>query len=152
MIMAWTTVAFGKYRGMSLPQIIFNDTDYFFWLCENNAFPSERLAAEAKEINHKARTIKIPSSYLNMKVQYTILNGFEHMTLVPVEQPNHTGSSRVIFRDCFDMSMARKFGAYAKKSNEILVQGIKRFLFGSENTRMTKKRCEQFFDDDSNFT
>ena len=30
--MVWTTFPFGKHRGKTLPQIILDDPDWFFWI------------------------------------------------------------------------------------------------------------------------
>ena len=59
--MAWTVVQFGKYRGKTLPQIIFTDPDWFFWAVENDTFKSAALKAEASDIRRKATRIKIPA-------------------------------------------------------------------------------------------
>ena len=32
-----------------------------------------------------------------------------------------------------------------------MVQAIKRYVFGNAKTRLTRERCEEFFDDDKNF-
>jgi hypothetical protein len=58
--MDWTTIRFGKYRGKSLPEIIFDDADYFFFLYENKFFHYD-LAKEAEVSYRRARSIKVPS-------------------------------------------------------------------------------------------
>jgi hypothetical protein len=30
--MIWTTVPFGKHQGKTLPQIVIDDPDWFFWI------------------------------------------------------------------------------------------------------------------------
>ena len=49
--MKWTKVNFGSKKGMTLPQVMFKDPDWFFWAYENNAI--KRLAQEAEEIYRK---------------------------------------------------------------------------------------------------
>ena len=33
--MNWTTINFGKHQGKTLPQVILDDADWFFWAYEN---------------------------------------------------------------------------------------------------------------------
>lgn len=57
--MKWTTLNFGKHSGLSLPQIILSDADWFFWALNKGVFWG-RLAIEAEELAARARAIKIP--------------------------------------------------------------------------------------------
>ena len=52
--MEWSIIDFGKYRGKSLPQIIFKDADWFFNGYENGYFKGT-LACEASELYRRAR-------------------------------------------------------------------------------------------------
>ena len=36
--MKWTTLNFGKHAGLSLPQIILCDADWFFWALNKGVF------------------------------------------------------------------------------------------------------------------
>ncbi len=61
--MAWTPLNFGKYKGKSLPQVLFADPDWFFWAVENAVFENRPgLKTEADDLNRKARNIRIPGS------------------------------------------------------------------------------------------
>jgi hypothetical protein len=57
--MNWTTLNFGKHRGKTLPQIIFDDADWFFWAYEEDLFTGMQ-APEAREIYRRARAVRIP--------------------------------------------------------------------------------------------
>jgi hypothetical protein len=48
---------FKRYRGRTLPEIIFTDPDYFYWALEKL---DGKLALEAEEIASLASRIKIP--------------------------------------------------------------------------------------------
>ena len=49
--MNWTIVNFGKYKGKTLPQIMFIDPDWFFYLMEQNAFEKHGpLVDEARDV------------------------------------------------------------------------------------------------------
>jgi hypothetical protein len=50
-------VPFGKYQGLTLPQVLFVDPDYFFWL---EGVLKGVLATEAEEIARKACRVRIP--------------------------------------------------------------------------------------------
>jgi hypothetical protein len=64
--MNWTTLNFFKHRGKTLPQIIFDDADWFFNGWENGYFKNS-LAFEAREIYRRARSISLLSVKLNAK-------------------------------------------------------------------------------------
>lgn len=57
--MAWRILPFGKYKGKTLPQIVFADPDWFFWVVAVG-FKSGALAVEAEKIRHRATHIRIP--------------------------------------------------------------------------------------------
>ena len=84
--MNWTVLNFGKHIGKTLPQIIFDDADWFFYGYESGYFKNG-LAREAQEIYRRARSIRIPEQDGHrMLVKYTIHkpNGkFGMMSLIP---------------------------------------------------------------------
>jgi hypothetical protein len=49
------------------------------------------------------------------------------------------------------MSVPRQIAPYDKRGSELLLRDMKRHLFGDPSYRMTKARCEAFFDDLGNF-
>ena len=59
--MIWSVLKFGKYKGKSLPQVVFTDPDWFFWAYKRSVFRNKgRLEPESDEINKKACSIRIP--------------------------------------------------------------------------------------------
>jgi len=54
--MIWTTVPFGKHQVKTLPQIVIDDPDWFFWILPRLY---GHLKIEADELAHKASRIKI---------------------------------------------------------------------------------------------
>lgn len=97
--MPWLAVNFGQHSGKILPQIAFCDPDWFFWAIEGNVFKG-RLSLEAKEIDAKARSIRIPNNKAgDLIAEYVVhqpTGKFAHMRIVPASQPNHEGASRMI--------------------------------------------------------
>jgi len=155
--MTWSVVNFGKHKGKTLPQIIFADPDYFFWAIEEKVFANKgSLAQEAREINHKARNIKIPQKKGKEKliVEYIIhppTGKFGAIELVPFSRPPHEGSSPTFRSDNLDLSTPRAISSYDKSGCRRMIRTMKYYLFGNENIHMTKNKCEEFFDDNNNF-
>ncbi|ALC84540.1 hypothetical protein AM499_00910 [Bacillus sp. FJAT-22090] len=149
--MAWGIISFGNYQGISIPQLVFKDPDYFFWAMENDVFNGTYLVLEAKDVYKKSRNIKIPK--FGHKAEYVTYKGkFQDIKLVPIERPAHIGSSSTFREDKIDMGFVRETKGYDKRGGEILIHSLKSILFGSSNYRMSKKRCEDFFENPSNFT
>ncbi|MBV9881873.1 MAG: hypothetical protein JO276_02590 [Sphingomonadaceae bacterium] len=154
--MAWSVVNFGKYRGKgkTLPQIVFNDPDWFFWALNEGTFKGA-LADEARDVAKKAVKIKIPGSPVGEKrVRYYIdpnVHKLANVEVISSTQPPHVGSSATRESDYFDLSMARRIAHYDKTGGQFIVRAIKFHVFGSASARLTKSRCEEFFETRSNF-
>ena len=155
----WSTVNFGKYTGksLSLPQIIFKDPDWFFWAMEENVFASKgnQLKKEADELYRRARSIRIPGNPEKKLVAEYIIHPptgkFGNMEIVPADRPVHEGASPTFRKPVIDLSVARRISQYDKLGCQLLMSSVKYVLFGNKNQRLTRKRCEDFFDQLSNF-
>ena len=156
--MPWTVVNFGKFRGKgkTLPQILFTDPDWFFFLIEKEGFANKgALAAEAADLDQKGRNIRIP----NQAGQQLVAEYFIHpptgkfggVQVVPVHQSPHQGSSPTQRKTVLDMSFPRSISGYDKLGNRTHIRDLKAILFRSGGVRMTKQRAEDFFDDAANF-
>ncbi len=150
----WTIVTFGKYKGNTLPQIVIKDPDWFFFAFEKQFFKGD-LKSEAELINDRARRIRIPhEGSTKLVAEYIVhpsTNKLADLQFVPEDRPMHAGSSRSFRRDHIDLSAARSFSAYDKSGGKILVQKMKQLLFRDPAYRLTRKRCEELFDNDQNF-
>jgi hypothetical protein len=148
--MKWTTLNFGKYAGLSLPQIILADADWFFWALNKGAFwgkPGE----EADELAAKARAIKIPKpDPENWLVEYCFEdNGrFVELGFVKADEPFYGG--RIYRLPYLDLSFIRRSRTYDKRGCRRLLRDFRRLYFG-EGVRLTKQRCEKFFSKRRNF-
>ena len=47
--------------------------------------------------------------------------------------------------------MPRQIAKYDKWGGRTVVKAFKKYVFGNENIRLTRARCELFFENDSNF-
>lgn len=139
--MAWSTLAFGKHKGKTLPQIVFADPDWFFWAIEENVFKGP-LRREAERIDARARAIRIPNNTAgNLEAEYLVhppTGKFGNMEIVPASRPLHQGSSPAFRKDVIDLSVPRNIAPYDKLGCRTLVSSAKYVLFGSTSTRMTK--------------
>ena len=156
--MSWTLMTFGKHEGKTLPQAVLTDPDWFFWAIEKSDFDwqSQQLKAEAEDINHKARNIKIPQKegQEELVAEYAIhrpTGKFGLMELVPSSRPEHRGSSPTFRRPVIDLHVPREIAPYDKLGCKTLIRSVKRYLFEGANVRMTKARAEEFFDNEANF-
>jgi hypothetical protein len=155
-LMTWTVVNFGKHEGKTLPQIVLTDPDWFFWAVENQAFNRlPQLKKEANDIRRKAKRIRVTGPKGSQaKVEYDIdprTAKLAGVSVIPSSQPQHQGSTPTHVEDFFDLSMAQQISPYDKLGGKIIVRVLKHRVFGDENARLTRRRCENFFDDDSSF-
>jgi hypothetical protein len=152
--MAWAELNFEKYKGETLPQVIFKNPDWFFWAYENKLFKGT-LAKEAEEIYRKACSIRVPQERKEpMEVEYIIdsrRQKFSDMQLVPISKPEHVGSSFTLRSRVIDLSLPRKIAPYDKQGGNQMIRRVKYYLFGNSSYIMTKQRCEDFFENDGNF-
>ncbi len=153
--MGWTPLNFGKYKGKTLPQIVLADPDWFFWAWEERVFVDKGLMSEAQKIYRRATNIRIPQSGREkLIVEYIIhpsVEKFVTAEIIPESRPEHERVILSLRKEVFDLSVPRQIAPYDKIGGKLLVELIKRYVFGDSKKRMTKKICEEFFDDDANF-
>jgi hypothetical protein len=153
--MAWTTLTFGKYAGKTLPQVLFSDPDWFFWAFESGAFKTGKQKAEAEQLHYKATHIKVPQSGKEKMVVDHFIHRptmkYSHFEVVPEDRERHAGASPTLRDDVIDMRVPRQIAKYDKTGNKTLITSLKYHYFASRSARMTKERCEAFFDNPDNF-
>lgn len=154
--MSWTNINFGKYKGKTLPQIIFADPDWFFWACEKDVFRDRpSLAHEAQDIYRKARRIRIPQSGGETLVAEYYLDPSNKLLadvrIVSESRREHTGSSPTQRLSVIDLAFTRQQKEHDKQGGKILISRLKQIVFGNQRYRLTKEKCEEFFSDNSNF-
>jgi hypothetical protein len=143
---------------MTLPQALFKDPDWFFWMMEQpRPFQNDRsLHAQAQDLLRKATSIRIPGDgeQGELEIEHMIhypSKKYAGFLVVPASKPPHQGASQTLRRDHLDMSVPRQFASYDKTGGKLLVKCMKAVYFGSNSVRLTKERCEAFFSEDSNF-
>jgi len=138
-----TTIKFGKHKNKTLSQVLFSDPDWFYWAIENEIFKNKSAYYdEAKELNYKSRRIRIPSKNDRPQfVRYVFSdNGFYEFYF------SYHGNNFVL-----DMSVPYRQAYYYKLGYKNFIYCLKKYILKDENIRMTKERCEDFFNDNQNF-
>ena len=148
--MPWTTLNFGKHRGKALPQVLFSDPYWFFWAIKNDKFKQYGFPEEeALEIYNKAIKIRIPPKLgKDMVAEYIYhpdAGKFVRLRIVGKDEPNEDGDL-TICREVINLSIPED-----KTGFRFLLQSVKFILFEDSSYKMTKKRCEAFFENNKNF-
>jgi hypothetical protein len=156
--MRWTPLNFSKsHKGKTLPQVIFQDPDWFFWAVEEKIFDDrDYLKREAIEIYEKVKKIRIPQNGEKNLVALYILDDshkFYSLHTIPQAQVQFWQGQPILHTtDSFiDLSVPRRLRGYDKLGYRLFIKDLKSILFGNSNYRMTQRRCEAFFNDDFNF-
>ncbi len=150
----WTTIRFKKFRSKSLPQLIFEDADFFFLAYENDYF-NGRLEKEARELYKSARSIKVPPrNGKKMLVQYAFsynvkLNRAEFAMMELIPDGSDRGRSNVSL--WIDFYVPRSRSHFDKTGYRRFVMGLKSILFNHPLLRMNSLDCERFFNNYKNF-
>ena len=136
---------------------MFKDPDWFFWAVEEGVFEnkSNSILEQAEDLYKKATHIKIPNNPNgNLAVEYTIhppTGKFSSFEIVPGSRPLHKGSSPAFRSKTIDMSAPRRIAKFDKLGCRNLLTSLKYYIFGDGSFKMTKKRCEEFFNEPNNF-
>ena len=146
---SWSPLEFGKHKGRTIPWVMLHDPDWFFWAYENGAFRAW-MPREAHEAYYKARSIRVrvegsPSPWVVYHLHYTSRSLWEVEIARSWTKSKHKFCLRVI-----DLGIPRRFRERDKRGARLLLAEVKRLCF-PDNCRLTRKACEAFFDDDSNF-
>jgi hypothetical protein len=145
-----------KYSNFTLPKVLFRDPDWFFFMIGKQKFDNKGLIAEeAKDLYIKSRNIRIPMNCGDdLVAEYSInpsTGRFEDLELVPRNRAHHSGATSTERKEIIDLNYPRILKEYDKFGNNLLISKIKHYYFGNSSYLMTKKRCEDFYDNEDNF-
>jgi hypothetical protein len=151
----WSEITFGKYEAKTLPQVAFIDPSYIYWAAKSSSFGSAKLSKELADVARKGRRIKIPDNDLmDKRVCYYVdrtSGKIANVEVVGTDQGPHVGSSGTLQTSYFDLSVPHKLASYDKTGGKFVIDAIKHHVFGNSKARLTKAKCEGFFDDVTNF-
>ena len=145
--MSWSVVPFGRYSGKTLPEIIVQDVDWFFWMLPKL---SGRLGTEARDLARKAQAIKIPKAQrreCEVEYRFDADNRFCGFSIVKAESWHWRWTIR---RPYLDLAWPLRGKKYNKRASRILIRDFRTKYFG-KHKRLTKQRCEEFFNNGKNF-
>src|SRR6516165_3134290 len=146
---AWRPMPFGKHEGRTLPQVLFKDPDYFFWLLRKGVLKGA-LAIQAKHLAKKACRIRIPREPAEAFVVDYFFNSEDQFSGFSIVPKDAYQSPHVVYRlNHIDFSIIRNHKQYAKGEYKRFLRDFRREFFGDESASMTKNRCEEFFDSDN---
>jgi uncharacterized protein (DUF3820 family) len=146
---AWRPMPFGKYEGRTLPQVLFKDPDYFFWLLRKGVLKGA-LAMQAKQLAKKACRIRIPREPAEAFAVDYFFNSEDQFSRFSVVPKDAYQSPHVACRlNHIDFSIIRNHKEYAKGEYKGFLRDFRRVFFRNESASMTKDRCEGFFDGDN---
>lgn len=153
--MDFTPINFGKHQNKTLPQIVFSDLDYFIWAFNEEVFKSSTIKKEAAYVYQRIKGIKIPrDNHDEYEVEYLIhppTGTFGRFEIVDKSTPIHVGGSPAFRTKVIDLTIVKSFKNYDKLGSGLMIDCLKASYFGTRSYKMTKQRCESFFNEDSNF-
>jgi hypothetical protein len=147
----WSVLNFGKYKGKTLPQVILHDPDYFFWGVEKDVFNRTPFLEQATLLHHRARNIKLPKLNLREpRVKYMTDRGGKFLDFEFGEADTPSDKYEVSRSDRLDLSVPRQIMHYDKLGSRLLLRSFKQCFF-ERDVRLTKRVCEEFFENCDNF-
>jgi len=153
----WSPLRFTKYKGMSLPEVIFIDPNWFFWAYEKSIFNPDlnsMLAYEAELLFKKATHIKPRIIGVGKpEVEYFVdqwTGKFSHFKIVEESKPAEFGNDPIFTKYVIDWSVPRNLNFYDRAGGELIVRQTKMIFFGFD-INMSGSRAEDFFDNDRRF-
>jgi hypothetical protein len=153
--MEWTIVDFGKYQGLTLPQILWEDPGYVLWARRHQIFDDD-LAQEAELLVGRARRIQIPKRQpRKWRVEHRFIDAemrYDGFRLVRAREPERAGDRIWRRRDeHFDLFVASEYNEFDRRGVEKLLCGVGHYCFGSPGVKLTQTRCGGFFNNQENF-
>jgi hypothetical protein len=152
--MKWSTLTFGKHKGKTLPQLMFIDPDWFYHGLEKGYFKGS-LFLQAKEIHRKSCAIRVPRRHREKRfVEYIVDRGsgkFATLHMITGDMESYLSHAKNMILEVIDMRVPREIKNYDKTGYQNFLSAIKAILFGDPGHKMTKRRCEEFFENDENF-
>jgi hypothetical protein len=148
--MNWTPLNFGKHEGKTLPQVMFEDADWFFNGYKGGYF-NNGYRYQAHAIYSRSRSIRVPQvAGKRMLAEYMIHkpNGkFGTFRLIE----DGPGLQHLYTMPVIDFYIPKSLANYDKLGYENFIFALKGILLNDHSRYMSKKACEEFFNDDGNF-
>jgi len=166
--MNWNIVNFGKYRdkNKTLPQIIFDDADWFFWAYEKGALSQNGIPKDEVELIYTRATRIKPRTECYVKYFLYPDGSSWGFGFIPIEEAkknyseyiggsyfgkdyvNLDSTYRTILK-YIDLSFPSQRKGYDKKGCKKFTNDLKSYILYVK--KVTKKIAEDFFSNEDNF-
>lgn len=142
-----------EYRGKALPYLAIHHPSYFFF-CRR--YYCRWGLGRIGETTAKARTILVAEGKVVVYRFHRNLRTLDSVGLVDREdaQEYEQGLVQCLVRPYLDLSIIKHVSedkASRFAADEVLKNAFRRIVCGDPGYRLTEKRCQRFFDNDSNF-
>jgi hypothetical protein len=164
--MNWTVLNVGKHAGITLPRLIFLNPDYFYWALYESDIFDHIPNYELDYVTARAMSIKVPViNGIHQLVRYDfrwvrkrLRNGrftetkrFDGLSFFNSPFPNGGYPRGMFLQDVIDLSFPYWVNHYNKMGYNKMIKDIKCIYYGSRSYYMTRRRCEEFFENGNNF-
>lgn len=129
----WIPMPFGKYKGLTLPQVLFTDPDHFLWL---RGVLKGALAIQAEQLARKACRIKIPRKPAEAFVVEYIFEPegqFVCFRIVARDSDPYPSSHKIYRTNHLDFSCIRNRKQYAKGEYVRFLRCFRKAFFGNKS-------------------
>ncbi len=138
----WTPLRFGKHKGKTLPEVICSDPSYFMWAVHKRIF-LDKIAREAETLHRRLRGVIAPKQHPDRWDAYGYQRSFSSVSVrrkLPAPAVYGPQSDHLNI-DMVHVTHPDEWRDFLRSFRKILFDGEK----------MTKRRSEAFFSDESNF-
>lgn len=151
--MKWRPLTFGKHKGKTIPQILLDDPDWFFYAVENEIFRGHPLFEANIALRRSKKIILKGRPRGSYAFEWTFDQDGRFCSLDVIDPGRywHVGSSRRMRTNSIDLSELYNRNAYDKRGYKRLLKDMRRILFGDKVRRLTRERCDAFFSVPDNF-
>ena len=153
--MSWQKLKFGRHKGSTLPEVLFRNPGWFFYIISRKKYKDYKSRVEFDRILERACSVFTPEPFdPDSEVEYYfdhIENKFHDFRIVPSSKPLGRKPFKCIRKSVVDFSVIFKNDPYDKRGYRFFLKTFKRYYFGNEKFSMTKEACDKFFDNELNF-
>ena len=150
--MIWSKLNFGKHAGKNLAQVVFLDPNWFFWAVGKGVFHGRiEFEAAADALARRARNILIPKRRpKDWEVEYRWDRDGRFLGFDFVKAQSSFYHPLFNRLPHLNLAYIRRASVHDIRDCRELIRDFRYHYFGGLN--LTKVRCEQFFENELNFT
>ncbi len=149
----WSKLWFGKYSGKTLPQILLFDPIWFYWLLFNGGFKNkgDKLIKEVIDLDRKSINIRIKKRKgIKMVIEYENFGSGKFGDAFFRPEDEESNGKRNYVDHVIDLSAGFFFSSEWNHGRRIATTQLE-YMFGENTLMLTRKECNDFFNDMKNF-